>query len=595
MEKEIITTQAVKEVLRSYIDQYRAHPWHALVSFLAPATGSILIFFVPPLIIGKLIDTFARTGTISLEGAWIYIVLFGGSWLLGEVFWRLGLYSLIRLEKSGLYRLGQIAFERLGKRDYDFYTDHFVGSLTKKAIAFSKNFETFTDTISFNVANNFFPIIFATIVLAQYSWYLPLILIFWIVFAITVAIPIIRRRSALVALRHDASSKMSGRLSDVLSNILAIKSFAKEKEELRSYNSHLEEYTNAFERAADYQNQRFDTVISPIYVTANICGLIAAIFFAGKLGLEAGVIVVVFSYYSQMTRIFWEFNRIYRNFESSISEAAEFTQLLLSKPKIEDRSEAGPLSLQSATIEFRKVNFRYKGEEETPLFLHNFNLHIKHGERVGIVGLSGGGKTTITKLLLRFIDVESGEILIDNQNIKKITQDSLREIIGYVPQEPLLFHRSLRENIAYGNQKASEKEVVRAAKLAHADDFIRTLPRRYETLVGERGVKLSGGQRQRIAIARAILKNAPILILDEATSSLDSESEKYIQEGLWELMKDKTALVIAHRLSTIRHLDRILVLERGRIVQDGRHDELITKKGIYAKLWEHQSGGFLED
>jgi ATP-binding cassette subfamily B protein len=214
---------------------------------------------------------------------------------------------------------------------------------------------------------------------------------------------------------------------------------------------------------------------------------------------------------------------------------------------------------------------------------------------VGLVGPSGSGKTTITKLLLRFVEPELGSITIDDQSIRSVSQTSLRAVIAYVPQEPLLFHRSLFQNIAYGTEGATKEQVVNAAKLARSDEFIRTLPHAYETLVGERGIKLSGGQRQRVAIARAILKNAPILILDEATSSLDSESEKYIQEGLWELMKNKTAIVIAHRLSTIRHLDRIVVLEQGKIVQDGTHEDLIEQDGLYAQLWRHQSGGFLEE
>lgn len=247
-------------------------------------------------------------------------------------------------------------------------------------------------------------------------------------------------------------------------------------------------------------------------------------------------------------------------------------------------------------IQFNDVDFRYSGEgSDENSFLSDFDFYIKGNQKIGLVGPSGGGKTTITKLLLRFIDLQAGSITIDGQDISKVTQSSLRKAIAYVPQEPLLFHRTLFENIAYGDEKATKKDVIRVAKLAHADEFISKSPQGYQTLVGERGVKLSGGQRQRIAIARAILKNSPILVLDEATSSLDSESEKYIQEGLWELMKNKTALVIAHRLSTIKHLDRIIVLDHGKIVQDGTHNELIRKDGIYAKLWSHQSGEFLRD
>jgi ATP-binding cassette subfamily B protein len=225
----------------------------------------------------------------------------------------------------------------------------------------------------------------------------------------------------------------------------------------------------------------------------------------------------------------------------------------------------------------------------------DFNLTVRSGEKIGLVGHSGSGKTTFTKLLLRFVDVDSGAVRIDGQDIRTVRQSDLHDHIAYVPQEPLLFHRSLRENIAYGKPNATDEEIHRAARDARAAEFIETLPKGYETTVGERGVKLSGGQRQRIAIARAVLKDAPILILDEATAALDSESELLIQEALWKLMKGRTAIVIAHRLSTIQKMDRIIVMEEGRIVEEGTHKQLLRRKGTYAKLWAHQSGGFLEE
>lgn len=224
------------------------------------------------------------------------------------------------------------------------------------------------------------------------------------------------------------------------------------------------------------------------------------------------------------------------------------------------------------------------------------SIYQSPGEKIGLVGPSGGGKTTITKLLLRFMDISKGSISIDGQDIRKITQSDLRRFISYVPQEPLLFHRTIAENIAYGTHNATREMIQKAAKGAHAEEFIQSLSDGYETLVGERGVKLSGGQKQRIAIARAMIKDAPILVLDEATSALDSESEVLIQDALWKLMKDRTAIVIAHRLSTIQHLDRIIVLDKGKIAEEGTHKDLVKKKnGLYARLWSHQSGGFIQD
>ena len=597
MNKQIITRQAVNQVLSDYWRQYRSRPWLSIVAFFTPAIGSILVFFVPPLIVAKLINIFIAQNSIALDAAIGYIALLGGSWLLGEALWRIGLHFLIRLETRGINNLCKVAFDRLVERDYDFYANNFVGSLSKKAMAFSRSFEIFSDTMLFNVTTNVLPILFVVVILWRYSPWIPFLLIFWITLTIVIAFPVMRRRSKLVALRHNAGSRMVGRLSDSLTNILAVKSFAKEKQESSIYGDYANDYSDKYKKAADYQNLKFDIIISPLYIIANVTGLIAAIFLAQRLNLQAGAIIVVFSYYSLVTRIFWEIHRVYRNIESSVSEASEFTQLLINPPLVQDAPDARQLQITDANIRFSQVDFKYNDgdQDEKNLFLNKFNLDIKSRQKVGLVGSSGGGKTTIVKLLLRFIDLQSGEITIDGQDISKISQTSLRDAIAYVPQEPLLFHRSLFENISYGNEDASEADVVKAAKLAHADEFITKLPHGYQTLVGERGIKLSGGQRQRVAIARALLKKSPILLLDEATSSLDSESEKYIQESLLELMKNKTVLVIAHRLSTIKHLDRIIVLKEGKIIQDGAHNDLIKQPGLYADLWGHQSGEFLAE
>lgn len=254
--------------------------------------------------------------------------------------------------------------------------------------------------------------------------------------------------------------------------------------------------------------------------------------------------------------------------------------------------DAGTLVAQKGDIEFNGITFKH-ADAKAPIF-KDFSLSVKPGERIGLVGISGSGKTTLTKLLLRFADVQKGEILIDGQNVSKVQQVSLREAIAYVPQETSLFHRSIADNIAYAHPEASRDEIIRAAKLANAHDFIKDLPDGYETLVGERGVKLSGGQRQRIAIARAILKDAPILVLDEATSALDSESEALIQDALVKLMKGRTSIVVAHRLSTIASLDRIIVLDNGKIIEQGTHQQLLEKHGAYHHLWSRQSGAFLD-
>jgi ATP-binding cassette subfamily B protein len=284
-----------------------------------------------------------------------------------------------------------------------------------------------------------------------------------------------------------------------------------------------------------------------------------------------------------------------RQLEAVAGDAQEMTELFEQPPHIQDEPFAEKIRIRKGALDFKDVSFQYEDAAagQDSLF-EGFDLHVDSGRKIGLVGPSGGGKTTITRLLLRFVDIQRGSITVDGQDIRAIKQQSLRQAIAYVPQDPVLFHRSIKENIAYGKPKASDKEIIAAAKRSFAHDFIKALPDGYDTLVGERGVKLSGGQRQRIVIARAMLADAPVLVLDEATSALDSESERVIQQALWELMKGRTAVVIAHRLSTIQRMDRIVVLDEGRIIEEGSHKSLLRKNGLYARLWRHQSGGFID-
>ncbi len=280
------------------------------------------------------------------------------------------------------------------------------------------------------------------------------------------------------------------------------------------------------------------------------------------------------------------------SFTRQVAQIQEGLDDIIVEHEITDAEEAVSLKVAAGKIEWKGVDFKYQDN----LVFEKFDLRIAPGARVGLVGTSGAGKSTFVSLLLRQHDLNSGAILIDDQNIARVTQDSLRENVAVVPQEPMLFHRSIRENIAYGKPGATDEEIIEVAKKAHAHDFVVSLRDGYSTLVGERGIKLSGGQKQRIAIARAMLKNAPILILDEATSALDSESEVLIQKALHELMAGKTVIAIAHRLSTLREMDRIIVLEKGKIAEDGTHTTLSKKRGgIYARLWKHQAGGILTE
>ncbi|MCA9364037.1 ATP-binding cassette domain-containing protein [Candidatus Kaiserbacteria bacterium] len=308
-----------------------------------------------------------------------------------------------------------------------------------------------------------------------------------------------------------------------------------------------------------------------------------------KEAVGAGDIILVLAVLGNITHIITHLGNMMNGFIRMYGEIEEGLEEVLVPHEIDDKKNARKLKVTDAKVEWNAVDF---GFDDNQVF-DKFNLDIPSGQRVGLVGSSGAGKTTFVSLLLRQHDIDGGEILIDGQNIAKVTQDSLRENIAVVPQEPLLFHRSIRENIAYGKLDATQEEIELAAQRAQAHDFIMELPEGYDTLVGERGVKLSGGQKQRVAIARAMLKDAPILVLDEATSALDSESEVKIQKALHELMVGKTVVAIAHRLSTLREMDRIIVLEQGVVIEDGTHDELVASGGVYARLWAHQAGGFL--
>ncbi len=411
--------------------------------------------------------------------------------------------------------------------------------------------------------------------------------------AIAIIIPLIRKRHALVNIRETASNVATGHIADVISNAFSAKAYAQEDHEMKLHRQNIRNFMVKTKKTWDFQNLHIDTVISPFYVITNVLGLMVALALHNE-GLAITTVFVTFSYYASATRGLWDFNRIYRNIETALADAAQFTELLLDEPRVKDIGGPFMFRIKLGIIDFLNVTFHYKDGGKQQLF-KNLDLSVAGGEKIALVGRSGGGKTTVTRLLLRFMDVDNGKILIDGQDIAKVKQTELRKHIAYVPQDPSMFHRSLMDNIRYGRLDATDAEVKKAAQLAHATEFIEKLANGYETLVGERGIKLSGGQRQRIAIARAMLKNAPILLLDEATSSLDSESELLIQDALWKLMEGRTAIVIAHRLSTIQRMDRIVVLDEGKIVEQGSHKELLEADGIYAKLWAHQSGGFLEE
>ncbi|HEY4494338.1 MAG TPA: ABC transporter ATP-binding protein [Candidatus Paceibacterota bacterium] len=486
--------------------------------------------------------------------------------------------------------LRDYVFQKIEQNSQTFFSNTFAGSLVTKSRRFVNSFESMFEVFVFNFTQVLVVLIGVFVVLIGQSKLISAILFGLVFVYLTVVFLLIRQKSKFDMLEAEQDSKISGRLADVFSNILAVKFFSARKQEIGSFG----EYTKEGARRAN-DSWRYGNIIDVIQSVFSFIIHGTILYVVVRLWLNndisTGTVVLVETYVTLILSKLWDLSNSMVRFMKGVSDMKEVIDIFEIVPDILDPKKPEKLKVKEGRIVFDQVGFKYAMGFK---LLQDFNLEINPGERVGIVGHSGAGKSTLTKVILRFNDISEGAITIDGQDIRNLKQDDLRSVISYVPQEPLLFHRPIRENINYGKPNATYEEIVEVAKKAHAHEFIERLPKGYDTLVGERGVKLSGGERQRVAIARAMLKDAPILILDEATSSLDSISESYIQEAFSELMKGKTTLVIAHRLSTVQRMDRIIVLDKGKIVEEGTHKELLALNGSYADLWNHQTGGFLE-
>ncbi len=583
-----------RDVLRVFWEQVSKYKGSTLFMLLLIAFANAIDVLVPvfykrffDLLSGDLspgTETIAHLliGTIVIIG-----VLHGLEWLG----WRVSGLMSSWFQPRVMADLEQTSLSYLHQHSFRFFSNNFAGALVRKVTRLARSFEDFADQVQFHFIPLTFTLIGNLVVLYSRSSVLAGILLIWIFIFLFVNVVYARWKLKYDFKSAAIDSEATGVLADSISNAVTVQLFtgrlfedglfAEVTERMRraqTFTWRLGELMDAFQSSFMFL---IEFVIMYVAIRLWEKGLLTIGDFALIQGSLLGIFFKI-----------WDFGRAIRRVFTSLADADEMVQILKMPHEVVDARRAKELQVQSGRIEFKNVTFSFN---KTRRVLSKMNLIIKPKEKVALVGPSGAGKSTVVKLLFRFHDLEGGQILIGNQDIAKVTQESLRRNIALVPQEPILFHRSVMENIRYGRREATDEEVIEAAKKAHAHEFIEELPQKYETFVGERGVKLSGGERQRIAIARAILKNAPILVLDEATSSLDSESESLIQEALEELMRDKTTIVIAHRLSTIMKMDRIVVIQKGKVIDTGTHEELLKKdEGIYKKLWEIQAGGFIQ-
>jgi ATP-binding cassette, subfamily B, bacterial len=492
--------------------------------------------------------------------------------------------ALRRRVRHGLYRYLQGHSQR-------YFMGNFAGSLANRIseVAMGVNHSLWT------VMFDFWPVTVtltvALVLLAGVSSTLAAVMGVWAIGYVVVSYLLAMRCREYAKAFAAARSAVSGKIVDAVTNVMNAKLFARDDHERRYLSRYLDHEVSAARRTFWFmERMRWFQFTATLSLQAGMIAYAARLWVEGEISvgsfaMVASLLLLVINDIRNLSRRFLEFFEYVGNITDGVG-------VIVRPHELTDAPAAQPLVVTRGEIRFEDVHFGYPGGMQV---FRGLTLTIRPGERVGLVGFSGSGKSTFLNLVLRLYDIQQGRILIDGQDIREVTQDSLRGAISMIAQEPMLFHRSLRENVRYGALEASDAEVQDAARRAHAEEFITALPEGYESLVGERGVRLSGGQRQRVAIARAVLKNAPIFLLDEATSSLDSVTERQIQDSIARLMEGRTAVVIAHRLSTIAHLDRVVVFHGGEVVEDGTHAGLLARGGHYARMWNMQAGGFLPD
>lgn len=587
--REQIYSATPKEVFVYLWQATKRHRWFFAFMFVVVVLASVCSILVP-IEMGHFVEIMTAQGESSREvfrALSVSIVLIVVYKLFFGLFFRSSGYTSAHMVPKIMAELEETTLKGVLTHSHGFFNDTHTGSLLQRITRLSQGYSQLHANFYWNMLG---AVVVAFGVMLQLLWTKPaaaVIVAVWLVILVVTNLVIARWKTPIDQARSRAQSKALGILADILSNASVVKVFANETKESTSFHRSLDERIYG-EKVAWIRSEHGLTFsdFTGALMHGGVMFLLLWLWEKGQVTVAD--FVVLQGFIVLVTERLFAIGFAYRNFVEALANASEIVGILKSPVGIQDMSNAQALQITRGEVTFSHVSFKYEKQQ----VLKNLTFDVKPQEKVALVGPSGAGKSTIIKLLLRFYDTTKGKILIDGQDIAEVTQASLRSQISLVPQEPLLFHRSLRENIAYGFEGATLKQIVQAAKQAHCHEFISRLPDGYETLVGERGVKLSGGERQRVAIARAILANTPIIVLDEATSALDSESETLIQAALTELMKSKTVIVIAHRLSTVMNMDRIIVMEDGEMIDSGTHQELLTNRGTYQKLWNIQVGGY---
>lgn len=563
-----------------------------------------------PFLLRIIINEVSNNGQVEIIWKALFYII--GLYIAGNIAWRLFDFGIVRFESLTMKDLDARCFQVLQQQSMEYFASNFGGALVKKVTQFRSAFEGMTDIAFFQYGKNLILICFILITFLLEMPILALLLSLWLIIFVIINVGLSWWKYPQDMNVSASDAKISGYLADSLGNHAVVKNWGMEQHEYARLTTKLDENFTIRKKAWD-TNSLINGIQGVLMASVQVLTLWILIRSWEQGGITVGDFVFFNSYILWLFSELWGFGNSLRRWYFFSADAEKMCDILEQHSEVPEKTNARPLLVTRAAITLDDVRFSYpsdvvasqKSEEddqsdEAPKKITNrrgavqgISLEVSPGESIGLIGESGSGKSTIVKLLMRYYDVSSGAILIDNQNIKDVTIQSLRQSIGLVPQEAEMFHRSLLENIRFGKPEANEAEVMNAAKKAHAWEFIRELEHGLATKVGERGVKLSGGQRQRIALARAFLVNAPILILDEATSALDSETEKHIQEAISDLITNRTSIIIAHRLSTIMKLDRIIVLDNGTILEEGSHEQLLTRNGKYASLWAHQTGGYI--